>query len=290
MGIVDVVWDDHALAGGEAVGLEHGQVVGAENLKPLVRGLRGLEEFAVGVPHAGGLHDLLGEPLGRLDLRGVAGGTEGEDAAFAQRVDEAGGEGCFGSDDDEVDATLLGGVAEAVDVGVVDREVLAEFRGSGVARRGEQGLAGRRLRQFPGQRVLASTAADDQDSHGRSVSDMQESTGRVGRRVTVTDSPRGIGMRRYRDDRGNEVQLSDERLRHILERHPEMARQMERIPATLAEPDAVTTSHSSPTVDLYHRQYPDLRGRNRYLCLVVKRRRSHSFILTGYLTRRIKGA
>lgn len=96
-------------------------------------------------------------------------------------------------------------------------------------------------------------------------------------------------MRRYTDERGDEVQLTDERLDHMLRRHPEMEHQLQRIAPTLAEPHAVTTSRSNPTVQLYHRLYPDLRGRNRYVCLVVKRRREHSFILTGYLSRRIKG-
>ncbi len=97
-------------------------------------------------------------------------------------------------------------------------------------------------------------------------------------------------MRRFIDDRGNEVQLSDERLRHMLRRHPEMAFQLHRLADTLSNPDLVTSSNANPTVELYHRLYHDLRGRNRYICLVVKRRSDHSFILTGYLSRRIKGA
>jgi hypothetical protein len=68
-----------------------------------------------------------------------------------------------------------------------------------------------------------------------------------------------------------------------------MAFQMHRIEETLARPDAVRSSRSSPTVQLYYRLYPDLRGRNRYICLVVKRGTSYSFILTAYLARRIKG-
>ena len=71
-------------------------------------------------------------------------------------------------------------------------------------------------------------------------------------------------MQRFFDEHGNEVRLTDERLRHILRRHPEMAFQM-------------------------HRLYPDLRGRNRYICLVVKRGADYSFILIGYLGRSIKG-
>ena len=68
-----------------------------------------------------------------------------------------------------------------------------------------------------------------------------------------------------------------------------MAFQMHRLAETLARPDAVRVSKSSPTVQLYYRLYPNLRGRNRYVCLVVKRGSGYSFILTGYLDRRIKG-
>ena len=97
-------------------------------------------------------------------------------------------------------------------------------------------------------------------------------------------------VRRFTDERGNEVRLTDERLAHMLRRHPEMAFQMHRIADTLASPDAVSVSKSSPTTQLYYRLYPDLRARNRYLCLVVKQEGDDSFILTGYLDRRIKGA
>ena len=97
------------------------------------------------------------------------------------------------------------------------------------------------------------------------------------------------GVRRFTDEHGNEVRLTDERLRHILRRHPEMALQMHRFAETLASPEAVRPSMSGPSVQLYYRLYPDLRGRNRYICLVVKRERDYSLILTGYLGRSIKG-
>ena len=97
------------------------------------------------------------------------------------------------------------------------------------------------------------------------------------------------GGRRFTDEHGNEVRLTDERLRHILRGHPEMALQMHRFADTLARPDALMPSRSSPAVQLYYRLYPDLRGRNRYICLVVKRETNYSFILTTYLGRSIKG-
>ena len=96
-------------------------------------------------------------------------------------------------------------------------------------------------------------------------------------------------MRRFTDEHGNEVRLTDERLRHILRRHPEMAFQLHRFAETLASPDTVTPSRSSSSVQLYYRLYPDLRDRNRYICLVVKRETGYSFILTAYLGRSIKG-
>ena len=97
------------------------------------------------------------------------------------------------------------------------------------------------------------------------------------------------GALRFTDEHGNEVRLTDERLQHILRRHPEMAFQIHRLAETVASPDAVRPSRSNPAVQLYYRLYPDLRGRNRYICLVVKRENGYSFILTAYLDRRIKG-
>ena len=96
-------------------------------------------------------------------------------------------------------------------------------------------------------------------------------------------------LRRFTDERGGEVQLTDERLGHILRRHPDMAFQLHRFDEALAEPDAVRPSRSSTGVQLYYRLYPDLKGRNRYIRLVVKKGDDRSFILTGYLDRKIKG-
>ncbi len=99
----------------------------------------------------------------------------------------------------------------------------------------------------------------------------------------------GSGVRRFVDQHGDEVRLTGERLGHILRRHPEMALHLHRFADTLADPDAVRPSRSIPAVHLYYRLYTDLRGRNRYICLVVKRETDYSFIITGYLARSIKG-
>ena len=99
----------------------------------------------------------------------------------------------------------------------------------------------------------------------------------------------GSGVRRFTDEHGNEVRLTEERLGHILRRHPEMAFQVHRFAETLASPDMVRPSRSSTSVQLYYRLNPDLRSRNRYICLVVKAESGYSFVLTGYLSRSIKG-
>ena len=63
-----------------------------------------------------------------------------------------------------------------------------------------------------------------------------------------------------------------------------------RFAETLACPDAASPSRSSPAVHLCHRLYPDLRSRNRHVCVVVvKRERSCSLIPTAYLDRSFKG-
>ena len=96
-------------------------------------------------------------------------------------------------------------------------------------------------------------------------------------------------MRRFTDERGIEVRLTDERLRHILRRHPEMAFQLHASPRLSPSPDAVSPSRSSPAIHLYYRLYPDLGAGIVNICLVVKRETDHSFVLTGYLARSIKG-
>ena len=54
-------------------------------------------------------------------------------------------------------------------------------------------------------------------------------------------------MRHFTDERGNEVRLTDETLRHILKRQPEMAIQLRRFAETLASLDTVRPSRSSST-------------------------------------------
>ncbi len=94
-------------------------------------------------------------------------------------------------------------------------------------------------------------------------------------------------MRVYIDYQGNRVRLTEERLAHILE-HPEMRGMETRIPDTLSTPVQVVESLSDVQARLYYRFYVGTRIGNRYLCVVVKVLETDAFVVTAYLTDKVK--
>jgi len=91
-----------------------------------------------------------------------------------------------------------------------------------------------------------------------------------------------------RDIWQNEVQLTQERLAHLLE-HPEMRGQENKLAETLLEPDIVIQSRSDETVRLFHRFYGETSVGDKYLCGVVKYpQEGDVFIITAYFTATIK--
>ena len=68
-----------------------------------------------------------------------------------------------------------------------------------------------------------------------------------------------------------------------------MAHHLPKIGPTLKAPDAIRISRTAGTVSLHYRRFGALPHRTRYVCLVVKRHRDYSYILTGYLSRAIRG-
>jgi hypothetical protein len=83
------------------------------------------------------------------------------------------------------------------------------------------------------------------------------------------------------------IRLTDERLAHILE-HPEMANMAKSIEETLKSPEYVVQSASESQVRLYYRFYSGTRVGDKYLCVVVKSGKNEDFVLTAYLTDRVK--
>src|ERR687896_431999 len=91
------------------------------------------------------------------------------------------------------------------------------------------------------------------------------------------------------DFQGNPIRLPDERVSHILRRHRNISGMEWAIPQTLQAPDTVRTSRADPQVRYHYRWYTGTVEGDKYLCVVVKLLPGDAFVLTAYLTSRIRG-
>jgi hypothetical protein len=94
-------------------------------------------------------------------------------------------------------------------------------------------------------------------------------------------------MKRIRDCFDNEVRLTDEQLAHILE-HAEMAGMETEIEQVLQAPTEVRISRSDDTVRLFYEYYARTIVGGKWLCVVVKYPPNDAFVITAYLTDKIK--
>ncbi len=94
-------------------------------------------------------------------------------------------------------------------------------------------------------------------------------------------------MKFFKDYQGTEIRLTDERQAHILE-HPEMAGMEEAINETLLKPECVVQSNNDEDSHLYYRYYAQTLVGGKFLCVVVKVQMLDAFVLTAYLTDKIK--
>jgi len=94
-------------------------------------------------------------------------------------------------------------------------------------------------------------------------------------------------VRILHDHEGLAIRLTDERLAHILE-HPEMRGLERALEETLLNAERVIQSFSDPEARLYYRFYFGTLVGDKYLCVVVKIVASDAFVLTAYLTDRVK--
>ena len=94
-------------------------------------------------------------------------------------------------------------------------------------------------------------------------------------------------MKVFHDFQGLAIRLTDERRTHILE-HPELVPMEPAIEETLLHPEQVVQSFSDPQAHLYYRFYFRTIVGNKFLCVVVKTLDNDAFVLTAYLTDRIK--
>ena len=94
----------------------------------------------------------------------------------------------------------------------------------------------------------------------------------------------------YVDFQGRQIRLPEERIGHILRRHQNITGMEWAIEETLAAPDEVRKSLSDPQVNLYYRWYTGTSQSDKYMCVVVKIEPADAFVLTAYLTNRVRGA
>jgi hypothetical protein len=97
----------------------------------------------------------------------------------------------------------------------------------------------------------------------------------------------GLAMAEITDFEGRSVRLTDERWAHISE-HPEMAGMRAAVEESLREPETVIQSLSDPEARLYYRLFRRTPVGEKYLCIVVKTRGDNAFVVTAYLTDRVK--
>jgi hypothetical protein len=90
-----------------------------------------------------------------------------------------------------------------------------------------------------------------------------------------------------RDYKGTVIRLTDERRAHILG-HPEMSGLEQALAETLLSPERVVESLSDPTAALHYRFFLGTQVGDKWLCVVVKYTALDAFVLTAYLTDKIK--
>ena len=91
-----------------------------------------------------------------------------------------------------------------------------------------------------------------------------------------------------RGSQGQAVRLTDERLHHILERHPEMVGMEWAIAETVESPDAVVASRTDPDrVSEYYKWFTNTVRSGKFIRVVVCSNLDDAFVLTAQMARRI---
>ena len=90
----------------------------------------------------------------------------------------------------------------------------------------------------------------------------------------------------------SEVELTDERERHIAETHPDLLPEhRERIAETLVDPDQVRVSKRFQNAKLFSKWFDDVRG-GKYIVVVVFTEAGpvqRHWVITAYIARKLMG-
>src|SRR5436309_2795119 len=85
-------------------------------------------------------------------------------------IDDSSRERVVRSDDGQLDAIFLCETRQSRQIAGFDRDILTELFGARISRRAKNPVDARRLPQLPDKRMLAATAADDENFHGNAAS------------------------------------------------------------------------------------------------------------------------
>ena len=129
-------------------------------------GRRGVGEAPIG----GGRNaefgaEILGEALGAFELGRRLGRPEHFDALRFEIVGEPGHQRRLGPDHHEADLLVLAEARDRAVIAHVERHALGDRRDAGIARRAIERVEQGALRELPGERMLASAAADQKHIH-----------------------------------------------------------------------------------------------------------------------------
>ena len=157
--------DHHALAGGKPVRLHDDRHAVIAHI--------GLGRLRIGEAAVGGGGnaelgaEILGEGLRAFELRGGLARSEGLDAGRRQIVDEAGDEGRFRPDHDEIDLHHPAEIDHRSMIRHVEHHIGAVLRGAGIAGSDEKLVAERARREAAGQSMFPSAGPDEKNVHGK---------------------------------------------------------------------------------------------------------------------------
>lgn len=94
-------------------------------------------------------------------------------------------------------------------------------------------------------------------------------------------------MKVFKDYAGRAVRLTPEREAHILD-HSEMVDLLDQIQEAISTPEKVVRSASDDTVELYYSFKRGTKVGDKWLCVVVKYSTDDAFVVTAYLTDKVK--
>ncbi len=92
---------------------------------------------------------------------------------------------------------------------------------------------------------------------------------------------------KFTDMSGRKIELSGERWTHIIKEHSELKERKDKIKQVLVEPEVVKRSIYDQNVLLFYRYYEEIYA-GKYVCVVVRILDDEGFIITSYITDKIK--